>query len=150
MADTLHATGPATGQTDILERLAGLLETAGRDPGLHGRLRADPRATLAEAGLPVAEGIEVATEVTAPADFQAVLARTTATRLVLPLPQLSDAELTDADLEAVAGSGAAGKFVAHLMAMGAGVLFAFALFSGHSVRGAATKTINDISAVYNS
>ncbi|AFK55852.1 hypothetical protein [Tistrella mobilis] len=150
MADTLHPTVPDARQAEILGQLAGLLEAAGRDPDLHGRLRTAPRAVLAEAGLPIAEGVEVTTEVTFPAGFAAVLARTTPSCLVLPLPPLSDGELSDADLEAVAGSGAAGRFMAHLMAMGAGVLFAVGLFTGHSVKGAAAKTINDISAVYNS
>lgn len=150
MADILHPTAPDAMQVEILTQLAGLFDAAGRDPGLYDRLRTDPRAALAEAGLPLAPDVEIATEVTAPAGFGAVLARTTPTRLVLPLPEPANGKLSDADLETVAGSGAAGRFIAHLMAMGAGVLFAIGLFTGHSVKGAAAKTVNDISAVYHS
>ena len=49
----------ATIDTDALHRLARLLNDAARTPALHQRLLADPRAALAEAGLPVDDAVVV-------------------------------------------------------------------------------------------
>lgn len=61
MADANHAHAPAAQQTVILERLARLLAVAGRDAALHHRLCQSPKAVLAEAGLAVADGVQVTT-----------------------------------------------------------------------------------------
>ncbi|AFK55853.1 hypothetical protein [Tistrella mobilis] len=110
MSDT-----PAATDTDALHRLARLLNHAAHDPELHGRLLADPRAALAEAGLPVDDSVEVTAEITPPARAAAVAGRTTPDRLVLPVPPLVDGrELSDADLDGVSGGGALANFFGSL------------------------------------
>lgn len=111
MSDT-----PAATDTDALHRLARLLNHAAHDPELHGRLLADPRAALAEAGLPVGDAVAVTARITPPAEAAAVAAQTTPDRLILPVPPLaSGTELSDAELEAVAGGGAFANMFSNLL-----------------------------------
>lgn len=74
-----------------------LLARCRTDSTFQARLQADPRRTLAEAGIALPEGVEVR------------VLQSTPQRLVLPLPGPLR-ELSDADLEAVAG-GAGNPFL---------------------------------------
>lgn len=96
----------ATIDTDALHRLARLLNDAARTPALHQRLLADPRAALTAAGIAVDDDVRVTAEITPPAQAAAVVARTTPTWLILPVPPLAgDTALNDSDLDRVAGGG---------------------------------------------
>lgn len=104
MADAIHAHAPAAQQTVILERLARLLAVAGRDAALHHRLCQSPKAVLAEAGLAVADGVQVTIRITDPADAAAIAEATTPDHLILPVPPLAGQDaLSDADLDHVSG-----------------------------------------------
>ncbi|HAE50993.1 MAG TPA: hypothetical protein DCK97_26620 [Tistrella mobilis] len=110
MTDATAAT-----DTDVLHHLARLLNDAAHNPALHQRLLTDPRAALAEAGLPVDDAVEVTAEITPPARAAAVAGRTTPDHLVLPVPPLVDGrELSDADLDGVSGGGALANFFGSL------------------------------------
>ncbi|WP_372014495.1 hypothetical protein [Tistrella mobilis] len=97
---------PALAPTDPLHRLARLLNDAAHDRALHQRLLADPRAALTAAGIAVDDDVRVTAEITPPAEAAAVVARTTPTWLILPVPPLAgDTALNDSDLDRVAGGG---------------------------------------------
>lgn len=111
MTDATAAT-----DTDVLHHLARLLNDAAHNPALHQRLLDDPRAALAEAGLPVDDAVAVTARITPPADAAAVAAQTTPDRLILPVPPLaSGTELSDDELEAVAGGGALANMFSNLI-----------------------------------
>ncbi|WP_449222045.1 hypothetical protein [Tistrella mobilis] len=111
MTDATAAT-----DTDVLHHLARLLNDAAHNPALHQRLLDDPRAALAEAGLPVGDAVTVTARITPPADAAAVAAQTTPDRLILPVPPLaSGTELSDDELEAVAGGGAFANMFSNLL-----------------------------------
>ena len=111
MTDATAAT-----DTDALHYLARLLNDAAHNPALHQRLLTDPRAALAEAGLPIGDAVAVTARITPPAEAAAVAAQTTPDRLILPVPPLaSGTELSDAELEAVAGGGAFANMFSNLL-----------------------------------
>ncbi|WP_372014492.1 hypothetical protein [Tistrella mobilis] len=111
MTDATAAT-----DTDVLHYLARLLNDAAHNPALHQRLLTDPRAALAEAGLPIGDAVAVTARITPPAEAAAVAAQTTPDRLILPVPPLaSGTELSDAELEAVAGGGAFANMFSNLL-----------------------------------
>ena len=95
---------PTAGETveSVLKRL---LAGAATDPDLRRRLLADPAATLAAIGLPVAEGVTVRVEEAPLAEASAILSRCTATSIVLPVPTLQGGDLADDELDAVSGGG---------------------------------------------
>jgi hypothetical protein len=117
MATPHHALVPAAPQAATLEDLARLLAAASHDAACHHRLLADPKAELTRAGFILAEGVQVTAEITAPAEADAVAARSTADHLVLPVPPLAGTDsLNDADLEGVAGGvGLFGSLLSTLM-----------------------------------
>ncbi|MGV0759793.1 hypothetical protein V6768_10820 [Tistrella mobilis] len=111
MTDATAAT-----DTDVLHHLARLLNDAAHNPALHQHLLTDPRAALAEAGLPIGDAVAVTARITPPAEAAAVAARSTPDRLILPVPPLaSGTELGDAELEAVAGGGAFANMFSNLL-----------------------------------
>ncbi|MGQ9372134.1 hypothetical protein [Azospirillum sp. ST 5-10] len=103
MADTNHAAPPSTGTVE--RRLKEILAAATVDPALRRRLQDDPAAVLAQAGLPVADGVRVTVEEAAMDEVAAVLDRSTQDHIVLPLPPRRDGVLSDDQLDAVAGGG---------------------------------------------
>lgn len=79
------------------------IEAAAQDATFRAHLLADPRAALAERGLAIPHGMAVEVEEGESPDAEALVRRIGVDRVVLPLPPLRDAALSEAQLDAVVG-----------------------------------------------
>ena len=89
--------------TEAKNKLAELFAACWRDETLKGRFLADPRSVLEEFGMELPEGVDV--KVVENADDRV--------HITLPMTPPGHAELSDADLQRVAGGGNSWNYQTH-------------------------------------